>query len=170
VNPPRTDVTEGPARADLDSGMTLIEILIAIVLMGTVVLATLGALGASVLGGELHRDHSNGHAWLQSAADALYAADKQDCDTSAPDGGKAAIIAAYQPIIDGVPNPEGWSNSQIKIIDLQFWDATDSNGNGIVEYRFGPICQDSINLSLQRITVQVRSPSGRIVEQVEFIK
>lgn len=157
-------------RDDHDQGMTLIEILVSIVLIGTVVVATLGALRISILGGTVHRDHANAHAWLQSASDVLYAREKVDCSTTDPDGGKAAIISLYQPTVDVVPNPETWINSQIKLTDIQFWNATDTDNDGIVEYRFGNVCQDSINLSLQRITLEVRSPNGRIIEQVELIK
>jgi hypothetical protein len=153
-----------------DSGTTLIEILVSIVLIGTAVVSTLGALRISVIGGTIHRDHANAHAWLQSASDVLYASEKEDCDTSLSDGGKAMIIGTYQPVVDAVANPEGWTNTQIRVVDLEFWNATDTDGDGIVEYRFGSVCQDSINLSLQRITIEVRSPDGRIIEEVELVK
>lgn len=153
-----------------DSGTTLVEILVSIVLIGTAVVATLGALRISVIGGTIHRDHSNAHAWLQSASDVLYAAEKVDCDIALADGGESLIVGAYQPIVDSVANPEGWTNSQIKVVDLQFWNATRQVGSGFVDYRFGNVCQDSINLSLQRVTLEVRSPDGRIIEQVELVK
>jgi type II secretory pathway pseudopilin PulG len=153
-----------------DSGTTLVEILVSIVLIGTAVVSTLGALRISVIGGAVHRDHANAHAWLQSASDVLYASEKEDCDTSLSDGGKSLIIGTYQPVVDAVANPEGWKNTQIRIVDLEFWNATDTDGDGIVEYRFGSVCQDSINLALQRITLEVRSPDGRIIEEVELVK
>jgi type II secretory pathway pseudopilin PulG len=153
-----------------DSGTTLVEILVSIVLIGTAVVATLGALRVSIVGGTVHRDHANAHAWLQSASDVLYASEKEDCDTALSDGGKSVIIGKYQPIVDAVANPEGWTNSQIRIVGLEFWNATDTDNDGIVEYRFGAVCQDSINLALQRVTLEVRSPNGRIIEQVELVK
>jgi type II secretory pathway pseudopilin PulG len=169
---PDVDGSELPkdATGRRDSGTTLIEILVSIVLIGTAVVATLGALRISVIGGTIHRDHANAHAWLQSASDVLYASEKEDCDTSLSDGGKSMIIATYQPVVDAVANPEGWANTQIQVVDLEFWNATDTDGDGIVEYRFGSVCQDSINLSLQRVTLEVRSPDGRIIEQVELVK
>ena len=158
------------SRRRCDSGTTLVEILVSIVLIGMTVVATLGALRVSILGGTVHRDHANAHAWLQSASDVLYAAEKEDCDTALGDGGKSVIIATYQPVVDAVANPEGWTNSQIKVIGLEFWNATDTDSDGIVEYRFRSVCQDAINLSLQRVTLEVRSPNGRIIEQVELVK
>jgi hypothetical protein len=157
-------------RRERDSGTTFIEILVSVVLIGTAVVATLGALRISIIGGTIHRDHANAQAWLQSASDVLYASVKEDCNTALGDGGKSAIIGKYQPIVDVVANPEGWTNSQIKVVGLEFWNASDTDGDGIVEYRFGPVCQDSINLSLQRVTLEVRSPNGKIIEQVELVK
>jgi hypothetical protein len=159
-----------PGAANRDSGVTLVEILVSVVLIGTAVVATLATLRISILGGTIHRDHSNAHAWLQSASDVLYAAEKVDCDTAKPDGGKGDILNVYQPIVNGVDDPEGWGNGQISITDVKFWNATDTDADGIVEYRFDVACQDSINLSLQRLTIEVRSPSGRIIEQVELVK
>lgn len=164
------------SRRRCDAGTTLIEILVSVLLIGTAVVATLGALRISVVGGTIHRDHANAHAWLQSASDVLYASEKQDCDTSLADGGESVIIGTYQPVVDAVANPEGWTNSQIEVLKVEFWNATRIKNAitgkevGIVDYRFGAICQDSINLSLQRITLEVRSPDGRIIEEVELIK
>ncbi len=150
--------------------MTLVEILVSVVLISTAVVATLTTLRVSIVAGTVHRDHSNAYAWLQSASDVLYAQAKEDCNTAAPDGGKSAILAKYQPVVDAVANPETWSNTQIRIIDLKFWNATDTDNDGIVEYRFGTVCQDSINLALQQLTIEVTSPNGKIIEQVELIK
>jgi len=164
------------ARVRRDEGISFVEILVCVVLIGTTVVATLTALRVSIVGGTIHRDHSNAHAWLQSASDVLYAYDKVDCSTALADGGKADIISKYQLIVNPVDNPEGWLNQQIKVVDVQFWNATDTDNDGIVEYRFGTVCQDSINLALQRLTLEVRSPpapghpNGRIIEQVELIK
>lgn len=157
-----------------DRGITLVEVLVSVVLISTAVIATLTTLRISIVGGTVHRDHSNAHAWLQSASDRLYAAPKEDCSTTpAPpvgDGGKSAILAKYRPIVDQVDNPADWLNWQIRIVDVKFWNASDTDNDGIVEYRFGTVCQDSINLALQQLTLEVRSPNGRIIEQVELIK
>ena len=166
----REDPTVTTRPHGTDHGMTMVEILVSVVLIGTVLAATLGAMRISILGGTVHRDHANAHAWLQSASDVLYARTKVDCSSTDPDGGKAAILALYQPTVDVVANPETWTNAQIRIVDVQFWNATDTDHDGVVEYRFGVICQDTINLALQRITLEVRSPNGRIIDQVELIK
>lgn len=153
-----------------DRGITLVEVLVSVVLISTAVIATLTTLRISIVGGTVHRDHSNAQAWLQSASDRLYVQAKEDCSTTAPDGGRSAILAKYEPVVDLVANPETWTDSQIRIVDVKFWNASDTDNDGIVEYRFGTMCQDSINLALQQLTLEVRSPNGRIIEQVELIK
>lgn len=150
-------------------GMTLIEVLIAIVLLGGVVAGSMAALRATILAGTLHRDHSNAHAWLQSASDVLYAAPKVYCDPVKPDRGEAAARAAYDLVIDRVANPEGWDDHQIRIVPkVRFWNATNTDSDVDIEYVFGSACDPS--LSLQLIEIEVRSMSGKIIESVEVVK
>ena len=58
-----------------DRGFTLIEIVIGVALMGLVVGGTMTLLGTTIRASRLDRDHSNAHAWLQTASDMLYARD-----------------------------------------------------------------------------------------------
>lgn len=152
-----------------DDGATLVEVVIAVVLMGTIVAATLTTMRTSVLGGELHRDHSNAHAWLQSASDVLYAAPKTYCDPNQADKGEAAVRAAYDSVIDAVPNPLDWRDWQIQIIGkVQFWNAANIDADPDVEYFFGSNCDPS--LTLQLIKIEVKSTTGEIIEDVEIVK
>lgn len=152
-----------------DRGVTLIEILIAVVLMGTVVAGTLATMRATILAGTLHRDHSNAHAWLQSASDVLYASPKVYCDPSATDKDEAAVRAAYETVIDSVPNPQDWKDWQIRVIGpVQFWNAANIDSDPDVEYFFGNNCDPS--LTLQLIKIEVRSTNGNIIEEVEIVK
>jgi len=152
-----------------DLGSTLIEVLIAIVLLSGVVAGSMAALQATIVAGTLHRDHSNAHAWLQSASDVLYAAPKVYCDPSKPDKGEAATRAAYDLVIDRVANPEGWDDHQIRIVpEVRFWNAVNTDGDVDVEYSFGSACDPS--LSLQLIEIEVRSASGETIETVEVVK
>ena len=147
----------------------MIEILISIVLLGTVVAGSLAALQGTILAGTLHRDHSNAHAWLQSASDVLYAAPKEYCNAGAPDKGEPAIRAAYNAVVDSVRNPEGWDDRQINVVGkVQFFNAANIDADADVEYFFGAACDPS--LSLQLIKIEVRAPSGRIIESVEIVK
>jgi hypothetical protein len=156
-------------RAGRDSGVSVVEILIAVVLIGGVVAGTMATLRATVISGTIHRDHSNAHAWLQSSSDVLYAAEKESCDAAAADNGAAAVLGEYDQIVDAVPNPQGWEDWQIRIVPpVKFWNAQDLNGDSTVEYVFGSECDPS--LTLQLITLEVRSTDGRIIESVEIVK
>jgi hypothetical protein len=149
--------------------VTIVEILIAVVLMGGVVAGSMATLRASIIGGALQRDHARAHAWLQSASDILYAAPKTPCDSSLPDAGEATVRAAYDAVVDAVPNPPEWRDWQIRIVPaIEFWNAGNLDADPDVEYFFGSACDPS--LGLQLIEIEVRAPSGEIIETVEIVK
>ena len=144
--------------------MSLIEILIALTLMGTVVVATMTALTASISASSLDRDHANAHAWLQTAADTLYARDLITCDAQP----LADITAAYQTTVQSTHNPEDWAAANIEVIGLEYWRyefdlATNQETSG-----WGTIC-DSPETNLQKVELRVRADDGRIVEEVEVV-
>ena len=138
------------ARVRRDEGISFVEILVCVVLIGTTVVATLTALRVSIIGGTVHRDHANAHAWLQSASDVLYAREKFDCTTT------LALTTAREttsgrPIrrpSNAVPNPEDWTNSpdhdhRHPVVEL----AGLGPGRSDVEFYFGTECQDAIGTS-----------------------
>jgi hypothetical protein len=150
--------------------LTLIEILIAIVLLGGVIAGTMATLRATTLSGTLHRDHSRAHQWLQSASDILYAQDKEACDASEADQGEARVRSAYDQVVDDeVQNPTGWADWQIAVVQpVKFWNAGNLDADPDPEFFFGSDCDPS--LQLQLITLEVRAQSGRIIETVEIVK
>ena len=147
----------------------MIEVLIAIVLIGTVMGATLSLLRVTILASGTDRDHSNAHAWLQTAADVLYARPLEPC---APAGAaatnKAAIIATYEATLQQTENPEDWPDGNIEIYDLQFWHINMDPVTKFTEEGWGDLC-DASDTNLQRIAIQVRSESNEVVERVEVI-
>ena len=152
-----------------DAGVTLVEILIAIVLMGGVVAGTMATLRATILSGTIHRDHSNAHSWLQSASDILYASPKVPCNNTDADKGEAKVRAAYDAVIAPLPNPQDWKDWQIRVIPtVQFWNSGNLDSDPDIEFFFGTGCDPS--LTLQLVTLQVRSPSGKIIESVSIVK
>lgn len=158
---PRTSSSRKGAR---DCGTTLVEILIAIVLVGGVVAGTMATLRASTIAGTLHRDHSNGHAWLQTASDILYAAPKVGCAS-----GEVNVRAAYNAVVDAVPHPQDWEQWQIRVLQpVKFWNAANLDADPDVEYFFGNDCDPSLNLQL--VEIEVRNIDGRIIETVEIVK
>jgi type II secretory pathway pseudopilin PulG len=151
-----------------DVGATLIEIVLAIVLLGMVVVSTLSLLGGTINGTSLNRDHANAHAWLQTAADMLYARELERCDpaSSVPMATqRLAIMAAYETTVRETENPAAWSPSNIEVIDLEFWHIAIAPDRGIEE----AWVEDRCTTDLQKVALRVRAEDGRIVEEVEVI-
>ncbi len=152
-----------------DVGSTLIELLIAIVIIGTVVTGTLATLRTTIISGTINRDHATAHGWLQSASDLVYSAPKVLCDGALPDDGEAAARNSYSAVIAVVPNPEGWADTQIRIVPpIQFWNAANIDSDPNIEYFFSGTCDPTH--SLQLINLEVVSESGSIIENVEIVK
>lgn len=137
--------------------------------MGGIVAGTMATLRASTIASTIHRDHSNGHAWLQTASDILYASPKVGCDGTQPDNGEAAVRSEYNLVVDAVPHPQDWQDWQIRIVPpVQFWNAANLDADPDVEYFFGPDCDPS--LTLQLVEIEVRNVDGNIIESVEIVK
>lgn len=141
--------------------MTLVESLVSIVLVGTLSVAGMVTLRTTVIASTLDRDHANAHAWLQTASDVLYGAEREDCGTQAASR-EVDMRAAYQDIIQATDNPEGWAPENIYIVPpVKFWDGVSAYGN---------VCYDDAGINLQLIKLEVRDPAGKIVESVEIVK
>jgi prepilin-type N-terminal cleavage/methylation domain-containing protein len=157
---------ESPPDCPSDSGVTLIEILIGIVLLGTVVSATLTGLIAVITAGSVDRSHANAHAWLQTGADMLYARELDQCDPAVDPATEVAnTMAEYQATVQQTENPEGWGASNIQVVNVQFW-RNDIDASGVGTEAWGNECHDS---NLQRVSLRVTSEDGRTVEEVEVI-
>ena len=160
---------ESPRSRIEDVGASMIEILIGITLLGTVVAATLTGLTAAITASSLDRDHANAHAWLQTAADMLYARELDQCDPAIPAATEIAdTIAEYEATVQQTDNPEGWGPSNIQVTGVEWWSIDIDPGTGIGSEAWGTQC-DSGDTNLQRISLQVRSDDGDIVEEVEVI-
>ena len=84
--------------------------------------ATLTALTTAVTASAIDRDHANAHAWLQTAADMLYARELDVCDPAADPATEISdTIAEYEATVQQTDNPEGWSDGNITVTGVQFW-------------------------------------------------
>jgi hypothetical protein len=147
----------------------MIEVVISVVLMGTVMSVVLSGLSTTIKASALDRDHANAHAWLQTAADMLYARELITCgtrDATDPVADIKLIAAEYQSTIRQTANPEGWPDANISVIDLEWWSIDIVDGVGTEAW--GTKC-DTPETDLQKIELQVVGEDGRIVEEVEVI-
>lgn len=160
---------EPPADRSADAGVTLIEILISIVLLGTVVSATLTGLIVVITASAADRDHANAHAWLQTGADMLYARDLDECDPAIASATEIAnTMAEYESTVQQTDNPEGWGAGNILVTNVEWWRIDIDPVTGVGTEAWGTVC-DSVDTNLQRVSLRVTSESGRIVEEVEVI-
>lgn len=154
---PSTSVDARKPASGKDRGATLVEISIAIVLLGIGVTSMLTMLTVTIKASATERDHANAHAWLQTGADVLYGRDRLDCDDNTP----AQIHSAYDATVKGTSNPGGWPASNISVIPpVLYWDGD----------IYQNTCYDNEGILLQLITIEVRNPEGRIVETVQVVK
>jgi len=153
-----------------DEGLSFIELLVAIVLLGTAVIGVLTASRATILGSQIERDHSKAQQWLQSAASVLESTDRFPCDLINDPGG-VGIQTNYQNTISaGATVPSGWESTPAGVTVLlpKVW-----NGETFVPYSdqlAGGQCFDTSQLLQQLVTIQVSGPDGRILESVEVVK
>jgi len=154
-----------PGDALRDSGTSIIEILIAIVLLGTVVVATLTSLTTSINASALDRDHANAHAWLQTGADMLYARHTENCTT---DADLATIRDDYEALVQSTKNPENWSPGNITVTGVEMFVLDIDPSTGIGTESWVTTCHPK-RTGLQRVGLRVRGEDGRIVEEVTVI-
>ena len=144
-----------------DGGFSLPEVLMSIVLIGMLATAAMVTLRTAVRASATDRDHANAHAWLQTAADVLYGAPRQDCGTQTASQ-EPAVRAFYQDVVRTTANPQDWPADNIEVVGpVLFWDG---------ESTYQATCYDDAGINLQLIKIQVRAPDGRIVESVEVVK
>jgi Tfp pilus assembly protein PilV len=157
-----------PARRD--RGVSYIELLVAVVLLGTVVLGVLAALRATIIATTVERDHSKAQQWLQSAVGVLQAAAFEDCTATST----AEVPNAYDTIRTSYENtiralatrPEGFvPPAQISVIGIDVW-----NGTAYAAFTTQAECLDNNDLRQQLVVISARDPDSSIIETVEVVK
>ncbi len=140
--------------------MSLIEILIAVVLLGLGVTAMLGTLMVTIQASATERDHANAHAWLQTASDALYRLERKQCGVDGQVADQEGVRTFYEDQIrELATNPEGWPKANLEVVGpVLFWDG--EVYQNICYYETG----------LQLITIRVRNLNSEIVETVQVVK
>lgn len=139
----------GPPR---DEGTSLIEVLIAVVILGIAVPGLLSGLAAAALTSGIHRGQADAHVAIVSAADSL-----RD-DARNP---YSCTLTTYD-VLRGVVLPAGWSAG-----DVQLDTATAQSGSWGGAFRTAA-CGPATDL--QRLTLTATSPDGRATERLTVFK
>ncbi len=142
-----------------DRGSSLIEVVIAVALMGIVVSGVLGAMWSAIRMSSFSDDQAKVEAVLGSAADRLANYAYIPCPTNNTNGG-------YLPIIQAAAGTVDWPTSSVTLTGMYFWNPSSTSAgtwlttNGLS----GTECNETASLTtartLQRITFTVTSPSG----------
>ena len=142
-----------------DRGSSLIEVVIAVALMGIVVSGVLAAMWSAIRLSRFSDDQAKVEAVLGSAADRLANYAYIPCPTNNSNGG-------YLPIIQAAAGTVDWPTSSVALTGMYFWNPTSAlsgtwiTTNGLT----GAECNETASLTtartLQRITFMVTSPSG----------
>jgi Tfp pilus assembly protein PilV len=153
-----------PSRVSGDAGVTLIEILMTVVLLGLAGVALLSGMATVSLGSDIHRKQTDAEVVLASAVERLKDPDVQHIPCA--DRAVPAKIDGYLAAARSASVPTGWDPATTIDITspVRYWNGAD----------FGPTCYDTDALghllTLQELTVEVRSPDGRAVESVTVVR
>lgn len=152
-----------------DQGVTLVEIVIAVVLLGLTVTAVLVAVRTTTSATAVDRDHAIAFSWLQAASDEIYRDARVPCTA-----GIAAAVSAYDAAAKSAPRPPSWStnpSATIAVTNVEYlgrsspddefeWDASFCFEGGI--YVDSP-------LYTQRVTITAVAPGG-LVKTLQMVK
>ena len=139
-----------------EDGYTLIEVMIAVAILGIVFVGLLGALMTIIIGSDVHRQQADANTVLVSAAEKLK--DESVAYQSCAEATNAVYLTAAR----SATMPEGWSaTAAVSIEDVQYWDGTE----------FQDTCLDGTEiLRLQLIELKVVSPDGEADERLAIVK
>lgn len=146
-------MSHSPSRRGHDAGFSLVEILVAVVLLGGAGVSVLGAMAVSIRGSAIVRDGASAEAWLQNSADYL------NGPTSPLRPCSPGVATEYQTSIrSSVTPPAGWVATGLTVTSVKSW-----NGSS-----FDATCAGTPVLQL--ITLSVATPDGRMASSLEVVK
>lgn len=149
-----------------DRGATFVEMLVAIVLLGTAVVGTLTALRTTLIGTRIDRNHSSAYSWLQSASDSLAVTPYRSCVSST----NAQIVTAYEAAANAAVRPVGWESTTGATVDVTAVRYLSRAGT---TESWGTTCaagDPDSPVYAQLVTVEVVSPDGSFSARLDVIK
>jgi type II secretory pathway pseudopilin PulG len=135
---------------DDDRGDTLLELLVAVVIMGIAAVAIFGALLASVKVSDYHRKQTSAGAAVHNLAEKLtqyIAAGYTACATT----------AAYSPATVGYATPAGFTAATTSVL---YWIGGVWTPSG---------CTAATDTGVQQVAIQVSSSDGRATEFLRIV-
>lgn len=159
----RVDGAADTSRAS-DSGYTLVEMLVAIVLMGTIVLSIMGGMWAVVRASSQNDSRAKVQAILGAAGDAVVNYKHWNCPE---------VNDRYVQWVEKAATKVGWDEDTVKITKYEYWnpraqrwETTNSLGGGDC----AETASLTANTTMQRLTITATSPDGRYSNSIEVVK
>lgn len=152
----RAGVRDRLCGRDSEGGFTLAEVLVAMVILGTAIVAIVGAMGTSIVLADRQRQAVTADALVRTYAERLNKANYQAC---AP-----PTQAQYQAGPAGM-NLAIPSNFTVSLVSIQYWNG---DGNAATPATFSPTC--STDKGVQQITIRAQSVPNRGFQQVTILK
>jgi hypothetical protein len=139
-----------------DRGATFIEVLVSVVLLGTVGVAVLVATSAAIVGARTSDEVAKSQASIAEAADYLTDTDPENvayraCDSLSP----ADLMDAYQADLD-----TRFSSGVVEIVEIRYWDRPSGTFSGT--------CGSGSGYRLQQI--EIRSVINGAPRTVSIVK
>lgn len=134
----RSEPPEPRASSRRDAGVSMIEVLVAVVLLATVGVGVLSSLATAARGASLQRDIAAAQASLATAADTIGEnfGGYRSCGTSSA----SEIATAYRSAIDAARDPE---SPPVAVTAVRFW-----NGSA-----FADVCATGAGHRLQQVVL-----------------
>ncbi len=148
---------EHSAPAARDRGVSAVEVVIAIVLIGTVVVAALNAMFTSITASTTSRNAAQVETAIVNAADRVNRAGKT-CD--------------YTRFAAAAVQIEGWPNTSASVTQEYYVPGADPTQAGTWVDGGGPSCpaQEPELLVVQRVTIQIMHPDGSVSRSIQVVK
>lgn len=147
-----------PSRGS-DRGATLIELVIVVMLLGIVIVAVLGAVITSIVTSRTARNSARVETVVVNATDRLNRAPK-GCD--------------YLSYVQAAVQTEGWPITTASVVQKYYVPGADvtASGTWATGLAAAPACPPGSNsdLVVQRISVTINSPDGRVHRSIEVLK
>ena len=140
------------------AGTTLIELILAVLMLGTSTVTILGAFGTLIKTSDLVRKTGDAGSTLAAVAEAVADNGRNPYDVSCNPPGYDPIAGVELP---GPPNPS-ITPGDVKIVSVQYWNGT----------AFAGACYDAAVPAwrLQLIEIQLDTADGRVHRTIHVVK
>ena len=131
--------------ADREAGVTLIETLVAVAIVGVAFKVIVGGMRTSVMASDINRKQAGATTYLRSYAEAV----KGDA--------YAGCAATYPGAAFTLPGGSGFTQDAAVVA---YWNPATST--------FNAVC--GIDSGIQRVTLGIRSADNRVAESIQIVK